>query len=284
MTGLKYDKSNEAHSYRTEGKERRFLPEVLLSGSFVLMIIFTQLEGGRPYLAGLAVLLAAALPRINQRYYPLHTTILGYMAGFLLYRVFNHWLESLALGQESTVLLNRLSLLLLVAPMVLLSLWFREKPIPYLNKPDLRTKLFFPWIDSGFHQVSVKMFLMLAILINLLVFAPFVMQRTAFLDLSFVLIAISFAVINSFLEEVIWRGVLLRRFGETIGAKPALLVTSLGFGLQHYSLGFDWWICLLFAGGGIFYGAVVLRSGSLYPAILWHGVINLLMVFSGMIL
>ncbi|GIP33176.1 CPBP family intramembrane glutamic endopeptidase [Paenibacillus sp. J2TS4] len=281
MTALKLLENCKSH---IRGNRPLFIQGVWLTIAFLLMIVITQLEEGRPYLVGLAALLAATLPWIKRRFTPLHTAILGYMAGFLLYRAFNDWIGSMMIGHERIILLNRLSLILIIAPIALLSFMYREKPIPYLGRPDLRAKLFFPFIESGFHQVTVRTFLIIAFLINAAVFAPFIFMRKESLDPSFFVIAISFAVINSILEEVLWRGVLLRRFGEAIGVYPGLMVTSLGFGLQHHSLGFDWWICLLFAGGGIFYGAVVLRSGSLYPAIVWHGVLNLLMAYSGLIL
>nr|WP_238343551.1 CPBP family intramembrane glutamic endopeptidase [Gracilibacillus saliphilus] len=95
--------------------------------------------------------------------------------------------------------------------------------------------------------------------------------------------ALIFLILNSVLEETIWRGVLLSRFSECFGNRWAVLITSVGFGLQHYSLGFSWMSCLLFSVGGFFFGAITIRSKSILPAVIWHMLFNLLMVFSGVI-
>ncbi|WP_186725585.1 hypothetical protein [Planomicrobium sp. CPCC 101110] len=41
------------------------------------------------------------------------------------------------------------------------------------------------------------------------------------------------------------------RFSERLGDKWAVAITSLGFGLQHYSLGFPWPACIAFSIGGL---------------------------------
>lgn len=62
------------------------------------------------------------------------------------------------------------------------------------------------------------------------------------------------------------------------------LVTSLAFGLHHIALGIPFWPALGFSIGGFFFAIVKWRSESLFPPILLHFIINLLMVFSGFIL
>jgi uncharacterized protein len=42
-------------------------------------------------------------------------------------------------------------------------------------------------------------------------------------------------------------------------------------------------ICLLFSFGGLFYGIVVVKTNSIYPAILFHFAANMGMVLSGII-
>lgn len=98
------------------------------------------------------------------------------------------------------------------------------------------------------------------------------------------LLAIIFSITNAIFEEVIWRGVLLNRFAEQLGDKWAVVISSLGFGLQHYSLGFPWSVCIAFSLGGLFYGGITVKSGSIIPSLVWHVVFNILMVFSGLIL
>ncbi|MCI3920752.1 CPBP family intramembrane metalloprotease [Paenibacillus sp. TRM 82003] len=123
----------------------------------------------------------------------------------------------------------------------------------------------------------------IALLINFLAFSPFLYMNGWDGILRVWTLALLFAAVNSVLEEVLWRGVLLSRFAEQFGEKRAVLLTSIGFGLQHYSLGFPWGVCLAFAVGGFYFAGITVRSGSLVPAILWHFAINVLMVCSGLL-
>lgn len=83
-------------------------------------------------------------------------------------------------------------------------------------------------------------------------------------------------------EEISWRGVMLVLFMKKYSVKKSILITTLGFGLLHF-------INLIFGGEpsfviqqvifgsflGIFYGYLVLRSGSLMPAMLFHYLVNM---------
>ncbi|MGE7662628.1 CPBP family intramembrane glutamic endopeptidase [Peribacillus sp. NPDC097197] len=98
------------------------------------------------------------------------------------------------------------------------------------------------------------------------------------------LLTIIFSITNAVLEELIWRGNLLNRFSELLGEKWAVVLTSLGFGLQHYSLGIPWVTCIAFSIGGMFYGGITIKGRSVIPSILWHFIFNILMVLSGFLL
>ncbi len=93
-----------------------------------------------------------------------------------------------------------------------------------------------------------------------------------------------FSLTNAIFEELIWRGALLSSFSEQLGEKWAVVVTSLGFGLQHYSLGFPWAVCIAFSIGGLFYGGITIKSKSIVPSIIWHITLNILMFLSGLII
>jgi membrane protease YdiL (CAAX protease family) len=79
------------------------------------------------------------------------------------------------------------------------------------------------------------------------------------------------------LEEVAFRGVVLTAFLRKYPERPAILFAALGFGAAHllnlaagrepvWVLGQALWATVL----GLFYGLVVLRSNSLWPAMLVH--------------
>jgi membrane protease YdiL (CAAX protease family) len=185
--------------------------------------------------------------------------------------------------REFHLFFNRLSLLFILLPLFALSLFHKVPFIRYLKKPQWNEYICFPFIWSGFHKTKIKSFLFIALTINLLIFLPFIIQNGGSFIQEVWLITIIFIITNAVLEEVIWRGALLSRFSEPFGEKWAVVLTSLGFGLQHYSLGFPWSVCIGFSLGRLFYGGITIKSGSIFPSLIWHMVLNVLMVFSGFI-
>ncbi|MEH7608690.1 CPBP family intramembrane glutamic endopeptidase [Priestia megaterium] len=100
---------------------------------------------------------------------------------------------------------------------------------------------------------------------------------------SFVIYGIVFSVINAILEELLWRGIMLSHLKSNLSTFYAVFITSIGFGLLHISIGIPVIMSLLFSFGGLFYAFVVLKTKSIYPAIVFHFIINLGMVFNGWI-
>lgn len=206
-----------------------------------------------------------------------------FSAGFSLYLyTLAHWIPQIQ-STEMHVFLSRMSLIFVLLPLWLLSLFLRRPLLNYWRKPAWKETMVFPFIWSGFHRVSVARFLVIALAVNLAVFIPFVYTNRMSIIVEIWLLAIIFSVTNALLEELIWRGVLLSRFAEGMGEKWAVAFTSVGFGLQHLSLGFSWPVCLAFSVGGLFFGGITVRSGSILPAMAWHLVLNLLMVLSGIV-
>ena len=75
-------------------------------------------------------------------------------------------------------------------------------------------------------------------------------------------------------EELLFRGLFLRGFVLRYGRGPALALSSLLFAVVHLN---PWGFASIFLAGWLL-GWLVLRSGSLWPAILVHGVYNLFSV------
>lgn len=94
------------------------------------------------------------------------------------------------------------------------------------------------------------------------------------MPLAAVLPALVFGVANGVLEEVVYRGVLLRWLGGLVGLVPALLLQAVGFGLAH--AGPDVVAAMVplhvaaMAGCGLILGLITLRTGSLAVAIGLH--------------
>lgn len=204
--------------------------------------------------------------------------------GFFVYLYVNsHWTIQFQTN-ELRIFFNRVSLVFILVPLVILSFFSKSTFITYLKKPQWNELIYFPFIWSGFHRISVKFFLFIALSVNVVSFAPFVIQNGWSFIEEIWLFTIIFSITNAVLEEIIWRGNLLSRLSEQLGEKWAVVVTSLGFGLQHYSLGIPWVICIAFSIGGMFYGGITIKSRSIIPSIIWHIALNTLMVLSGLIL
>ncbi|WP_186577024.1 CPBP family intramembrane glutamic endopeptidase [Aquibacillus kalidii] len=221
---------------------------------------------------------------LDKRYRLLCGVVLGFLTSFFLFYQVNEWLGQLISWQEVRILLNR-ALLVLIISALYFTLFLYKHPITFFhNRPQWDQRIYFPYMWSGFHSIKASTFLLIAITSNIVVFLPFILiQDTSYLK-SVILFGILFALINGVLEEWLWRGILLSSLIKLCNIPFAVSVTSLGFGLQHLMLGFPLYVCLLFSLGGFFYAAIVLRTNSIYPAIIWHICINLGMVYSGLIL
>lgn len=250
---------------------------------FALLIISIQLNNY--LLIGIWIIIAIMLFVIfdkSMKLFVLTNVLFG--IGFFVYLyVTSHWTVQIQ-SKELHIFFNRVSLVFILIPLFILSFFSKYPFITYWKKPKWKEFIYFPFIWSGFHQTSVISFLFIALIVNIVSFMPFMIQNGwAFIEEIWIL-AIIFSITNAIFEEMIWRGSLLSRFSEQLGEKWAVVVTSFGFGLQHYSLGMPWVMCIAFSIGGIFYGGVTIKSRSIIPAVIWHIALNFLMVFSGFIL
>lgn len=210
-------------------------------------------------------------------------TTIFFGIGFFLYLYVNsRWIIDLN-PKGLHIFFNRLSLIFIMIPLISLSLIYKIPFIRYWKKPQWNELIGIPFIWLGFHQTKVKYFLLIALTINIFTFMPFIIRNGWTYTQEVWVLAIIFSITNAVLEEMIWRGTLLSRFSEQLGDKWAVIVTSLGFGLQHYSLGFSWGVCIAFSLGGLFFGGITIKSKSIVPGVIWHMSINALMVFSGII-
>lgn len=210
-------------------------------------------------------------------------TTIGLGAGFALYLFINSsWILDLK-PIEWHVLLNRLSLICILIPLLVFAFIQKLPFMLYTKKTHWNERIDIPFIWSGFRQSKVNVFLLVAIAATSLAFMPFVIRNGWGHVQGIWLFALAFSILNV-LEEIIWRGVLLSRFSEQLGDKWAVIVTSTGFGLQHYSLGFPWGVCIAFALGGLYFGGITIKSQSIIPVVIWHTWMNVLMIFSGFLL
>ncbi|MBG9588857.1 CPBP family intramembrane glutamic endopeptidase [Cytobacillus firmus] len=210
-------------------------------------------------------------------------TIAGYLTGSLLFLYGDKLLDALPLPYYILLILNRLLLVIPILILVYISIKFNKTAIPFLQKPDWNSLIFFPFIWSGFHSIKIKHFLMIAIVINFAAFAYSIFSADNSFSRDFLIFLIGFSIVNGLLEELLWRGIILSRMAELSGEKAAVLFSGLAFGFSHMMLGYSFILCLLFAVGGIFYAGVTAKSQSIFPAFIWHMAMNVFMILSGLI-
>ncbi|MFC0215605.1 lysostaphin resistance A-like protein [Paenibacillus chartarius] len=183
-------------------------------------------------------------------------------------------------AEEMMIVLSRLSLAGYLIPLLAIALWLPART-HYFRIGSFRNDICTPFIWRGIRDPIWRFLLIGTMVIGAccLFLADFGGPQV----LQLVQYGLLFAVINSVLEEVLWRGLILPRMVDYAGEAAGLLATSAAFGLYHYSLGFPWIVCFCFGLGGIFMGGVTIRSKGLAPAIVLHVVMNIAFVLNGLI-
>ncbi|KKK33660.1 hypothetical protein WQ57_23845 [Mesobacillus campisalis] len=192
---------------------------------------------------------------------------------------FNTFVGTMEIPKETKIILNRLSLGFMILGMVLVHLFFHKKVSWYNQKPDWKNP-----IDLPFHKIDTFWFWLIGIVINLVIYGYFILQKDWEYLQSLLWFCLLFSLINAVFEEVIWRGIMLSALKEMTSTGYAVLVTSVGFGLLHLAIGFSIALSLLISVAGVIYAILTLKTNSLYPSIVFHIVINIGMVYSGFII
>lgn len=209
--------------------------------------------------------------------------MLAYLLSYLFYLYGDRLIDELPLHVNTIIILNRFLLLLPILFMTYVVKKFNAEINSYWKKPVWKAKISFPFVWTGFHTISIKVFLPIAISINILCLLPLILNTKLNTGFSFYVFLILFSFINGILEELLWRGILLTRLVDLAGEKAAAVFSGIAFGFSHLALGYSWSACLGFAIGGFFYAGITLKSRSIMPAIIWHFVFNILMILSGII-
>lgn len=211
--------------------------------------------------------------------------ILAFLIGFMLYRYLSSEIKYFFENNYLRILIDRCLLIIIILCCFIISCIYRRPLVKGFNKPLWSNNIYFPYISRGSCSIRVSYFLVQAVFINVLIFVPFILKNKLYLTGALILFAILFSLLNGIFEEVIWRGVLLKSFQEGLdNTLYSVIFTSIGFGLQHVSLGFSLLPSILFSFGGIWFTIVNLRTNSIYPSLIWHMIINIAMVLSGLIL
>lgn len=178
-----------------------------------------------------------------------------------------------------TVVLSRLALAGYLAPFLLWLLLEPQKLCAF-RFGDVHATIRMPFIWYGFKDNVLRVSAVFSLLCLVPAGAVFYGKQ---ISVSVLWAGLAFAAINSVLEELLWRGLILSRTTRLCGDRLGLAVMSLAFGLYHYPLGFSIPVCLLFSLGGVYFGGIALRSKGLLLGTVMHISMNMLFVAIGII-
>lgn len=216
---------------------------------------------------------------VNNKNRFLISLLLSFLIGFAVFMIANGFVETMSVPQELKIILNRLFLGFILIGIVFNHLLFKKKLVWYNRKPDWTNPIRLP-----FHQVNVFWFWLIGIAVNGIVYSFFIARQDLESIQSLLVFCLVFSLINAVFEEVIWRGIMLSALEECVSTGYAVAVTSIGFGLLHLAIGFPILLSLLIALAGVIYAVITLKTKSIYPSIVFHFVINIGMVYSGLII
>jgi len=150
----------------------------------------------------------------------------------------------------------------------------------FFNVGNVKDIIRIPFIWKGFREVEWRFTLIFCLL--WLCLAVIFTIKNGF-EYNILFYGMLFSIVNALLEEIIWRGFVLTRLTDITSEKIALIVSSLAFGLYHYSLDFPLLVCFVFAIGGFFMGGSAIKSKGLLSPILMHIAVNIAFVSIGII-
>lgn len=201
-----------------------------------------------------------------------------FLLGTLVYQLGSSYINEWNISIEMKIIINRSLLMFIMIGTVISLMLSKQKIFFFALLPDWQRRIKMP-----FHTIKLPYFLLIGLMVSSTILIPLYSQEIRDIK-TILLFGMVFAIINATLEEVIWRGIMLSSLKRNVSTFYAVVITSIGFGLLHISIGIPVIISLLFSFGGLFYAIVVLKAKSIYPSIVFHIVINLGMVLNGWII
>ncbi|PYY26230.1 CAAX amino terminal protease family protein [Paenibacillus illinoisensis] len=215
--------------------------------------------------------------------------ILIFLIGYTISHFLREWINevcySLRVANEVRIILSRFSVIAYIVPFLMInvrSIFSAE----VLRVGNFRASISFPLIWRG-KEDPVWRFLGIFAVVMVIGTSYFIYSYASGLNHNefrlLLYYGLIFSLVNSILEEWVWRGVALSQYIKWSGSVYGLIVTSLLFGMSHYDLGFSIWVCIAFSIGGFFMGGVAIRSKGIIASILMHIYMNIIFTMTGMI-
>lgn len=273
---------------RKIGLDRNFIYNaskfILFSGSVITIQLYPS------YLT--MILLTVSMLILLSFFRSLKNTVLtgcAFIVGFIMFESIEPslimWVLENGFSLELAVIASRLLLAIYIIVLLCTAFIDHKKPIHYWRIGDFKARISFPWIWRGFDHPPIWFFITVFSMITSVIFIVIInVKPNVSFTTELLLYSLLFAGVNAPLEEVMWRGLILSRFTESMGVVSALIVTSFSFGLYHYALGIPLLVCLGFGLGSIYMTGLTLKSGGLLPVMIFHFVLNFWMFMSGAIM
>lgn len=262
-------------------KMRQHLPLIQLVIFLSVLLLFQLKLFTFAFLIAFALILYLVCTSQQDRVFA--WCIPAYLIGSLLLMYGDRLMDEVPIQPFILTILNRFLLIIPILLLFYVSKKFNITANQYWQKPDWNARIYFPFIWRGFHSLSAKQFLLAALLLNFLFMSPNIFSVKIPFQINFFVFLIGFSLVNGIFEELLWRGILLSRMTDLAGERASVIFSGISFGFSHLMLGYSFAACLLFALGGIFYGALTVKTGSILPAVIWHFALNTLMILSGII-
>jgi uncharacterized protein len=213
------------------------------------------------------------------RYRVLTSMFIAFLLSFFIVQLSIEYINVWDMSTELRVIFKRSFLFVIILGLLGAHFFIKEKIFLPTQLPNWNSRISMP-----FHTIKISTFLLIGFIVSsTILIPPLVYQEFSYFKSTF-FFAMAFSIINAPLEEIIWRGLLLSSLKRNVSTFYAIVITSLGFGLLHISIGIPVMISLLMSFGGLFYAIVVEKTNSIYPSIVFHIIINLGMVFNGWII
>lgn len=240
-----------------------FLPFIVIISQMIpvtLLIVFTF------------ILLLIAFLYKQQILFLFGNILLGHIIWLYIYT-----LLALFVSGSALLIINRLGLI----GYIIFFLFFchKEKISNYIKVGKLKNIIHFPFIWKGIKEPIWRFTFIFSIACISITIVLFFRLYTFYL----LPIGIVFSLLNTLLEEILWRGLILPSVLTFSTKKQALILTALSFGLYHISLGFPLWACMLFAIGGFYMAGLALQEEGILASCIMHFVVNLLFVAANLI-
>lgn len=244
---------------------------LFLSFLFIILIyLFTRSYYSPFFLILLALLLSLAFLKEKNRLFA--WVIISFFGGNLILFYFDKFIEGFDINPFLRVIINQLLFIIPILSICYVIKQFNKKISLFFKKPQLNTKI----------KLNKTYFYIMVIIISVSI-VTVIITRDVKMDFHLVLSLFLFAFIHAFLQEVMWRGILLTQFMMITSETAAILFTSVAFALNTTIFGFSPAVFLLYLSFGCAFGVLTTIYKSILPSIIAHALVLIFFFLNGFI-